>query len=121
MKTTADLILPKAPRTLKQSSLADVADKRQRLTALKRDVKQLEDELTKDELLLVHAVKVGATVEKGDYGCSVETTAGARRPAWKDYYAQAAGPEAVERAIAETAPSGGGEKLILTVKGMVVK
>lgn len=111
-----------AAQKIKQARLADLAEKRTHLAELKREIKQVEDEIVKEELLIIHELKKpDGSVERGDFGASVDHVDGQRRPAWKDEFARIAGAAAVDEVIEKTPKTGGKDVLVLVCKGAVLK
>lgn len=109
------------PKPIKQGDLQQVLNLRLEQETLKRQLKRAETDLAAMETLIIYAVDQGRTVERGDYACGVNEEPGRRVPKWKEVYAQALGPEAVEQVIRNTEPTPGARKLVVLRGGQIVK
>jgi hypothetical protein len=93
---------PQVPVT--QKELGDVVTLRQEVEERKLALKYAEEALDAAELLLVYAIDRGRPIEPGRFAARIaeimRTT-----PKWKEAFAAACGPKAVERVIAATMPS----------------
>ena len=107
-------------RLIKQAELADILAKREHIQDLKKILKQAEDELIRTELLTLHALKLGTSVEPGVYTAGAEEKAGARRPSWKEEFANRLGADAVQQVIGATLPGASSVTLVILQNGHVV-
>lgn len=120
-KRLAEALKPKPTKLVKQGELENILALRLAVETLKRELDAAKDELTKAELIVIHAIDTGKPCEPGALSAGVQEQAGRRVPKWKEEFARVAGPEAVERVIATTEPTAATKKLVVMRSGAVVK
>jgi hypothetical protein len=108
-------------KMVKQDDLQQILTLRLVAATAKKNAEQAKEELDKAEAMVVAKLEEKATVQAGPLAVGVETVPGRRVPKWKECYADAMGPVAVETVINSTEPTPATLRLVIAQGGKVVK
>lgn len=92
------------PRPIAQAQLARIAAQFAQTKSLQIELEAAQERLLKLVEPTVRAIETGTPIEQGEH-CAKLVLRSSCRPSWKDAFARALGPAAIERVIKETAPS----------------
>ena len=89
---------------VKQTDLSDFRKRAEKIASIEKSLKQLKEEQEREEATLLMAMRKKIPFERGPLLAAIRTTE-RRSPKWKNEYARALGPDAVQTVIDALVPT----------------